>query len=159
MMVHTILIPVDFKVESLKSLKLYLNACPHERINVILVYAERSSGSITDLLFYSPSKRVTELCDGIFLEALSMIKNRYDSVIHRIKVELFNGTTAGALNTFIDANGVSEIINPVNYTFQTPNRAFDMRPFFKDAHVPIKEVLWNSQNSLSAHEQLIALFN
>lgn len=158
-MAHTLLIPIDFKVESLKSLKLVLNDNTHQKLNVVLVYAEKSSGSITDMLFYSPSKRVSELCSDIFIEALSMIKNRYDSVIGELRIEIFSGTTVGALKNFIDANRVDEIVSPSNYELEMPSRAFDVRPLFKGVSTPIKNVSWQNQKSLSVHEQLIALFN
>jgi hypothetical protein len=158
-MSHTVLIPIDFKVESLKSLKLVLNDNTHQKINVVLVYAEKSSGSITDMLFYSPSKRVSELCSEVFIEAVSMIKNRYDSVIGELRIEIFGGTTVSALKNFIDANKIDEIISPSNYEFKMDSKAFDLRPLFKGTGTPIKNISWQNQKSLSAHEQLIALFN
>jgi hypothetical protein len=61
-----ILIPIDFSVESLNTLKRALDGLGDTHVEVILMYAEYLSDSITELLFYSPDDKRKELVTPIY---------------------------------------------------------------------------------------------
>jgi hypothetical protein len=87
-MVKKILIPTDFKIESLNTLKYSLEERKQEKSSVILMYSAYNSDSITDLLFYNPTKIVEALVSSNFNDAINIIKNTYETSIHSFKIEL-----------------------------------------------------------------------
>ena len=86
-----ILIPIDFRVESLNTLKYALDDLKQEKSKIILMYSEYISDSITELLFYDPAKKIRELASSDFNDAIAIINNTHESSLHTIKIELFNG--------------------------------------------------------------------
>ncbi|MBP7642450.1 MAG: hypothetical protein KA767_03880, partial [Saprospiraceae bacterium] len=64
-----ILIPTDFNVESLNTMKRALERVDDGDVEVILFYSEYLSDSITEMLFYNPEKRLNELITPVFEEA------------------------------------------------------------------------------------------
>ena len=73
-MLKNILIPTDFKIESLNTLKYCLEERKHEKSSVILMYSAYNSDSITELLFYNPAKIVEGLVSTNFKDAINIIK-------------------------------------------------------------------------------------
>jgi len=60
-MPKTILIPIDFRVASLNTLKYALERSSGSPHRVILIYAEYLEDSITELLFYRPESKPRSL--------------------------------------------------------------------------------------------------
>lgn len=156
---ETILIPIDFNVESLLTLRIALNHHSEGKINVILMYSESLSDSIADLLFYNPQKTIKSLISPDFEEALSIIKNRYETTVHHIRIELFHGYNSNALKRFIEAKGVSYIYLPKNYQLKPPKKnGFDPINLFKKSKINFKEIEWNIDKNTHQHISLISLF-
>jgi hypothetical protein len=86
-----ILIPIDFRIESLNTLKYALEERKQEKSTIILMYSAYISDSITDLLFYDPAKITKALASTDFNDAIAIISNTYESSLHSIEIELFNG--------------------------------------------------------------------
>ncbi len=155
----TILVPVDFSIESLNTLKLALQKESGNKINVILMYADDLSTSITDLLFYSPSKQIKKLTNQEFNEALSIIKNRYESLIHAIRIQLFHGKTKSAFNTFAEANKVDMVYLPKYYKLAPLDNGYDAIPLIKKSKFSFQEIEWNGNNYSFDTNQMSAIFS
>ena len=158
-MAKTILVPIDFNIESLNTLKIALNELHDIRANIILMYSEYTSDSIADLLFYSPDKRLKTLLKPEFMEALTILKNRYEKVIDTISVEFFHGYGVNAFINFVEGKKIDAIYIPNNYTLKTDSNSFDPIPIIKKSKLPYREAEWTPSSRTSQEEQLSHLFN
>jgi hypothetical protein len=155
-MATTILIPTDFCVESLNTLKLALRSLENERVNVILMYSEILPDSITELLFYNSKDTIKKLKTAEFEEALAVIKNRYESKLISVEFEVFQGTTSRILRNFVEANDVDHIFIPKNYRFRLTENGFNPISAIKKSKLPYDEIEW--RDSSVDELQLSALF-
>lgn len=158
-MAKTILIPTDFRVESLNTLKKTLSEHQHNDVlNIILIYSEYLSGSIVDMLFYSPYKSMSALIGPEFKQALSIIENRYHDKINSIKIEPFHSNNKSGLKNFIEANDVQEIYYPKSYNLKLSKSGFNPIPLLKKSKLPLFEIHWENDNNPSSEDNLATLF-
>lgn len=158
-MFRTILVPIDFSVECLNTLKLALQKEKGNRVNVILLYAEILNSSSSDLLFYRPSKQIKKLTNKEFDEAVTIIKNHYESLIHIIRIELFHGQTIATFKSFAEANKVDMIYLPKHYELTPLKNGFNPISFIKKSKMPFQEIEWNIDNYSFDPNQMSALFS
>lgn len=157
-MAAKILIPTDFHVESLNTLKLAMNHIEVNEIDVVLMYAEDFGSSITELLFYNPKKVVESLMTKEFEEALSILKNRFESRINSISYEIFHGFRVKLLEDFVESKNIDFIYLPKTYRLQMPKKGFDTIKLFKKSRLTYQELNWESGINTSEF-QLNSLFN
>ncbi len=159
-MAETILVPIDFRVASLNTLKLALESYPGQQVRVVLMYAETLDDSITELLFYTPDKKIKDLTSPEFKEALEVLKNRFEGTIWGdITILLFHGQTSMAFTNFAKANGIDTVFIPQTYRLAPPKKAFDPTSLIRKSAISFREVGWVSpRNTTTEQEQLITLF-
>lgn len=158
-MTKTILVPIDFSVASLNTLKIALEPYTEEPIEVILMYSEYLDDSITELLFHTSHKTVSNLITPDFKDALEIIINRFDGKIKCLHIEIFHGHNQNALRTFLEANRVDKIYIPRNYQLKTPKKAFSPIPLIRESNYHIIEVNIETDFELTIQEQILSLFN
>lgn len=158
-MYKTILVPIDFSVASLNTLKIALENNKEFRVRAILMYAELLGDSIPDLLFYSHDKIVKANLTSPFSEALSILQNRYSGAFYDYVIKVFHGYNKSAFNVFGEINKVDEIYIPKSYKLKSLKRAFDPIPIIKGGVFPIMEADWKSSPLDSEQEQLTSFFN
>jgi hypothetical protein len=149
------MIPTDFTVASLNTLRLALGQYEGAQVKVMLVYAEHTSDSITELLFYRPYKTIQALKNEAFDEALSVIKNRYESAILSVDFKVFNGFTVSALQLFAEANSIDQIFIPRSYRFEIYKKGFDMTGLIKKSKLPYQEMEWDTSVGLTEINRLV----
>ena len=157
-MVKKILIPTDFKIESLNTLKFSLEERKQEKSSVILMYSAYNSDSITDLLFYNPTKIVEALVSSNFNDAINIIKNTYETSIHSFKIELFHGLNLNAFLNFYESHGIDLVYLPKDYCLKPYKNGFDPIPLIKKSKVQYSEVAWTSDQGTSNKDELNQLF-
>ena len=157
-MVKKILIPTDFKIESLNTLKYSLEERKQEKSSVILMYSAYNSDSITDLLFYNPTKIVEALVNSNFNDAINIIKNTYETSIHSFKIELFHGLNLNAFINFYESHGIDLVYLPKDYCLKPYKNGFDPIPLIKKSKVQYSEVAWTSDQGTSNKDELNQLF-
>lgn len=157
-MQKTILIPTDFSIESLMLLKHAVAEDQDNKVNILLMYSVYPPDSITDLLFYSPSKLVESLITKDFKSAISVLQNKYSSKILNISTEVFHGLNNEAFNNFASGNKVSEAFIPRHYKFRQNNNTFDPIPFIRASNLPVYEIDWKEKNNIPEKDQLAELF-
>ncbi len=157
-MVKKILIPTDFKIESLNTLKYSLEERKQEKSSVILMYSAYNSDSITDLLFYNPTKIVEALVNSNFNDAINIIKNTYETSIHSFKIELFHGLNLNAFLNFYESHGIDLVYLPKDYCLKPYKNGFDPIPLIKKSKVQYSEVAWTSEQGTSNKDELNQLF-
>jgi hypothetical protein len=157
-MLKKILIPIDFKIESLNTLKYCLEERKLEKSSVILMYSAYSGDSITEILFYNPGKIVEALVSANFNDAINIIKNTYESSFDSFKIELFHGLNTKAFLNFYDAHGIDIVYLPKDYCLKPYKNGFDPIPLIKKSKVEFKEVVWTRENDLADKDDLNKLF-
>lgn len=158
-MAQTILVPTDFRVASLNTLKLALESYGDTRVKVMLMYSEALDDSITELLFYDPDKIIKSLTSNEFKEALEVIKNRFEATLWGdINILLFHGNTSTAFYHFAKGNGIDRVFIPKSYQLAPSKKAFDPTALIRRSDIPFIEVGWKIDRSTTEYEQLITLF-
>lgn len=148
----TILIPTDFTVQSLNSLKSVLsNHSTHELYDIILLHGLSLDDSIRDLLFYSKYQHIDKLTNPEFEEACEVIKNKYDSQISSLRVDLFTGFTTSAFDNYLEGNRVVEIYLSDNKLALSNKNSFDLSQFIEKCNVKVVKI--DSTPSLSVPEK------
>lgn len=158
-MTTKILIPIDFHVESLNTLKLAMNHIQADNVDVVLMYAQDLDSSITELLFYNSSKIVDSLKTVEFEEALSILKNRFESRLNSIHYEIFHGYRVKLLEDFMKSKKIDFIYLPKNYSLQINKRGIDPIPLIKKSNLAYKELSWEAGVNTSEKLQLNSLFS
>ena len=114
-----ILIPTDFSIKSLKLAGAAVRRYGSEQLNITLVHALQPDNSISGLLMLNKRQTNNKLCSEEFMEACEIVKNKYSSNIHKIKVEFYYGSTRAYLNSFLDARAIDVIILANDYALRT----------------------------------------
>jgi hypothetical protein len=156
--IKQILIPIDFNIESLNTLKLALEECKLQRVNILLIYAETLTNAITELVFYSNRKKIMALSSSQFNDALNILKNTYESSIQSIDIKLFHGFNKQAFINFCQANQVDVIYIPKYYQLAQKKNSFDPIPLIKKSNIPFIEVSWNSDSQTLSDDEINQLF-
>lgn len=154
-----ILIPIDFSIESLNTLKRALDGLGDTQVEAILMYSEYLSDSITELLFYSPDEKRKKMVTPIFQEALTILKNRYEKVLISIKIEFFHGYGSPTFRSFIEGQKIDIIFIPKNYTLKPLKNGFNPIPIIKKSKLPYHEIGWEKIEGVVHQHQLSYLFN
>ena len=157
-MLKKILIPIDFKIESLNTLKYCLEERKLEKSSVILMYSAYSGDSITEILFYNPGKIVEALVSANFNDAINIIKNTYESSFDSFKIELFHGLNTKAFLNFYDAHGIDLVYLPKDYCLKPYKNGFDPIPLIKKSKLEYREVAWSIEHDLVDKDDLNQLF-
>lgn len=146
-----LLIPIDFKVESLITLKYALNEI-NEEVEVVLLYAEYLSDSITELLFYSPNEKRKSLMTPEFNEALSIIKNRFENTLIKLNIAFFHGDNVSAFRNFVEGNKIDSIYIPKNYKLKLFKNGFDPIPLIQKSKLGYQEVEWQKLSDSGSND-------
>jgi hypothetical protein len=154
-----ILIPTDFSIESLLTLKKALLSFEDQDVSVVLFYSTYISDSISDLLFHSKMKELENLENKSFKDACEILKNKYQSKIKSFKIELFTGLNQNAFNNFIQAHKVSDIFIPKNYKLKMiTKRSFDPINYIKKNSIVVHEVEWKEKIDFTENIKIAELF-
>lgn len=158
MLAKNILVPVDLRVASLNTLKLALEQEAARSIQVVLMYPERLSTSITELLFYSPASLLSEKATAEFREALSILRARYESKLRQVHVHAYHGKNGAAMEGFLAARKIQAIYLPASYRLRV-GAVVDPLPFLRKAGLPVVEVDWQDSGHSSETDGLTSFFN
>jgi hypothetical protein len=141
-MKKTVLIPTDFTIDSLQILKkLLCNPNDELKYDIILVHGINLSDSISDLLYFSKKEIVEEMLSKDFDNALQIVKNKYNSIINSIRIELFSGYNGLAFDNFIEANKVDFAYIPNSYNYQLNNKkSVDIIPYINKSDLKVIHV-------------------
>lgn len=158
-MAKTILIPVDFKVPSLLTLKHALEQNAGEKVTVILLYAEELSGSIADMLFYGPPKIARSEASAPFREALEMLKNRYADNITKLSYQFLRFNSLSYLRQLLFADKVTDIYLPRIYQLECHGLAFNPAPLLTRTMLRVHEIAIDAPKQKTEEEHILSLFS
>ena len=142
----TILIPTDFTVTSLNTLKAVLNTNSSDTtLDIILLHGMTSSDSIRDLLFFSKMKQIETLTNNEFEEAYEVLCNKFDSQINSFKIDLFSGYNQTAFNSYLKANKVDTIFIANRKQKLSHRKSFDLSPFIRKSNIEVITLNTNTE--------------
>jgi hypothetical protein len=153
-----ILIPVDFNVESLITLKKAIDELGDFEIEAILLYSEHLTDSISELLLYSPKEKKSTLIPDLFHEALAILKNKYEKNLISVSVEFFHGYGTNAFKNLVKGNRIDIIYIPSDYKLKLDKNGFDPLPIIRKSQIPFQEVSWIREQNFANTESLSNLF-
>lgn len=139
----TVLIPTDFSLGSLNVAKTVIEkyAQNNSKVNVLMVHAVDISDSITDLLFFSKGKMLSQLSDTPFKEGCSVLRNGFSEHLNSLRVDLFTGFTQSSFNAYLHANQVDTILYAEPKLFQrTHKSSVDVHRFFSKAPCKVEYI-------------------
>lgn len=155
----TILIPTDFTIESLGLLKMALNEYPNERLEIVFVHGITLTDSITELLFFSPSRTMVTLENPNFREACAVIQNKFDWRLGSIKTVLFTGKTQAAFDQLLETHRIDAIVVPTNRMLKSVIPAsIDLLPFIRKSKPAQINVEWAVRPVMPEKDKLAELF-
>lgn len=157
----TILIPSDFSVDSLKVLKYYLEENQdQQKLKIIFLNSVYHSNDITDLLFYNKNKQINHLLNEPFLDALSIIKNKYKNTIETTVFDVFSGYMQSSFNDYLVRNKVDKIVfsDKQKLTRKVKN-SFDLKPFIKKSVIEKFTVSLENEDYVPEKNQVASIFN
>ncbi|MBA4852335.1 universal stress protein [Emticicia sp. BO119] len=159
-MSKTILIPIDFRVASLNTLKYALERSSGSPHRVVLIYAEYLEDSISELLFYRPESKIASKITPEFRNALEVLRNRFEYQITDLSIKLFHNRSRRGLRRFIENQQIDEIYIPQTYRLKMPKKAFDLVSIIRQTFIDYQEVDWPQDNTVASEkDHLEFLFN
>lgn len=158
-MKKTIVIPTDFTVQSLNVLKTVLSQnSTRQQYNIILLHGFNLGDSIRDLLFFSKHQHIASLMNTEFEEAYEVIRNKFDSQICSLKIDLFTGYNSSAFNTYLEVNKVEQIfISDKKPAFANKN-SFDLSRFIHKCQVSATVIEAAGKASVSERGKIAEVF-
>jgi hypothetical protein len=158
-MKKTILIPTDFTVNSLNVLKSILTQNDAKQTyNVILLHGMSLSDSIRDLLFFSKSKQIDSLTNPEFEEAYEVIRNKFDSQISSLRIDLFTGYNLSAFNNYLEGNKVEQIFISDKKPVLTNKNSFDLSRFIEKCQVEVTKVDFGTNATVPEKGKIAEVF-
>ncbi len=154
-----VLIPTDFSIESLNTLRFFLHDHAADTYDIVLLHGRQSSDAINDLLFFSKSRALESLKSNEFEEACTIIRNKYASSIHSLTYDLFSGFTQAAFQNYITARKIDLAVIPRSYRPSYRNtRSFNLLPYIRKSRMETIEVGWEKSELYTNEGNLSALF-
>ena len=158
-MKKTILIPTDFTVNSLNILKtILIQNEAKQAYNVILLHGMSLSDSIRDLLFFSKSKQIDSLTNPEFEEAYEVIRNKFDSQISSLRIDLFTGYNLSAFNNYLEGNKVEQIFISDKKPVLTNKNSFDLSRFIEKCQVQVTKVDFATNTTVPEKGKIAEVF-
>lgn len=119
-----ILIPSDFTIDSLFFVIQSIEQSKANELEIILVYGNRSSTSITELLGINLEDHLKELHSEDFIKACQMICHRYEDRKLNIYTDIIGTENANYLHNYLKGAAIDEIRVPSNYAFEKRTKHF-----------------------------------
>jgi len=112
-----VLIPTDFSEASLMQLESFIQNNQEKQFEYVLMFSEHLDDSITELLFYSPSKFLENKMPKSFKLAFEQLTEKYKQNC-KINLLPFHGFTTSAFENFIEGNSITNYYFPQNLQYK-----------------------------------------
>lgn len=137
-----IIVPTDFSVKSLKVVvDLVESADVSDTFDIVLLHGVYPPSSISDLLFIHPAKYIRELETEEFKEACAVIKNKFQSRIHSMCIDVITSESKAYFRNYAERNEIDEIFLPKGIELDFSGKhSFDIISLLKKSKLPITEI-------------------
>jgi hypothetical protein len=158
-MIATILVPIDFRVASLNTLKFALEMTGERPVRAVLLHASHLSDSISDLLFYSPARIIREKMTDGFRDGLQVIKNHYADWLVEVEIVACHSENVSVVRQFLATHRVDCIFVPRPGCLDLDSDCFDPIPVLKRSGIPCEELEWTRPPNPRQRFLLTSLFD
>lgn len=141
-----VLIPTDFQMDSLNTIKKVAHDLKEDdTATITLLHGYYLSDSITDLLFHSKRDVLNQIVPAEFFEGCEVLKNKYASKLSHIKIDLFHGLNKRSFKSYIKSNSIDNVYIPMGLNAKkATKRSFDLIPYINKccdiiSHVQFEE--------------------
>ena len=119
-----VLIPSDFTIDSLFFVIHSIEQSTAEELDIILVYGNKSSTSISELLGITLDDQLSNLQSEDFLKACQMICHRYENRKLNIYTDIIGSDNLNYLQHYLRGARIDEVKVPTDYEFEKRTRHF-----------------------------------
>ena len=113
-----VLIPSDFTIDSLFFVIHSIEQSTAEALDIILVYGNKSSTSISELLGITLDDQLSNLQSEDFLKACQMICHRYENRKLNIYTDIIGSDNLNYLQHYLRGARIDEVKVPTDYEFE-----------------------------------------
>jgi len=145
-----ILIPTDFTVKSLETVKRAIAQTGLQPLDIVLLHGANLPNSTMDLLFFSKARIIKKLKTEEFTEACDILRNKYSSKIRSFHIEVITSNRSAYFKNFIDASKIQEIYVPTKGTLNfRSTKGFNTLSLMKKCDLPHTTIDLGSENEHS----------
>lgn len=119
----TVLIPTDYRTESLEYIPQLLSKFYPEEVDIVLVHMMSVTDCVRELLMLSRRSAEYKHISDDFYQACINLKNQNEGQLKNIRMEFFYGNTTAAFKNFIDANNIDAVLQISGYEYTQLNKA------------------------------------
>lgn len=144
MSILRILIPVDLKVASLKTLKLVLEKHESDQLHITLLFPRSLNESISELLFFSEFKVIQQHISREFKEGLEVLRNRFKNSIQSMEIRLLAYDNQNYFNAFIEHNKIDIVFYPDVYQLDKKVVNIEINSVIRKSGLKAESFNWQS---------------
>ncbi|RKR81100.1 hypothetical protein BDD43_1244 [Mucilaginibacter gracilis] len=137
----TILIPTDFKAQTLNCVPELLKKVYPERLNIILVHLLDITYSEQELLMLARRSSEYRHIPGEFYAACARLKKLYPERIDNFRIEFFYGSTVALFNNLLEANSIDVVVKLNDYHYdQLTQNSIDPTALIARCNKPVVQL-------------------
>jgi hypothetical protein len=147
----TLLIPTDFKLESLNAVSRLVETQYPEKLNIVMVHLLGITDAMGELALLSRRSAEYRLISSDFYNTCTRLKQLHPDMIGNIDITFFYGYTMAAFRHFLEAHNVDAIVQLDDYNYEllteksiNPNNLI---------HRAGTEVIWTSAKPVQRNPQ------
>ncbi len=162
-MYKTILIATDYSLESLNILKKVLKEKEYHndgtKYTILFVSGYDMGDSIRDLLFTTKTNILNKIRSQEFVDACSIINNKYPNIIDKISYDAFTGSMQRAFNNYVESQKIEEAYFSTSVKYKSVNRKFSLVPYIKKSKtLKIQDIQLEVYESIPEKGRLAEVF-
>ncbi|MFD0749876.1 hypothetical protein ACFQZS_06965 [Mucilaginibacter calamicampi] len=119
----TVLIPTDYRTESLQYIPQLLSKFYPEKVDVVMVHMMSVTDCVRELLMLTRRSAEYKHISDEFYNGCIGLKNENPSQLNNIRLEFFYGNTTSAFKNFIDLHDIDAVLELTGYRYKMLNQA------------------------------------
>ncbi len=119
----TVLIPTDYRTESLQYIPQLLAKFNAEEVEIIMVHMMSITDCERELLMLSRRSAEYRHIPDEFYEICISLRNEYKGRLKNIRLEFFYGNTSAVFLNFLEANNIDFVLQMPGYEYKKLNKA------------------------------------
>ncbi len=119
----TVLIPTDYRTQSLEYIPQLLAKFYPEEVEVVMVHLMSLTDCVRELLMLSRRSAEYKHISDDFYKACITLKNEHQGQLSNIRLEFFYGNTTAAFKNFIELHEIDAVLQLNGYHYVKLNKA------------------------------------
>lgn len=119
----TVLIPTDYRTESLQYIPQLLSKLYPEKVDIVMVHMMSVTDCVRELLMLTRRSAEYKHISDEFYNGCIALKNEHQSQLHNIRLEFFYGNTASAFKNFMELHDIDMVLELSGYAYKMLNQA------------------------------------